>query len=92
MLTADSADVPATGGMWKRSGFIRHAPEYCLLAKVILERVQTEQALPLTDRLPVDSGHQGGQRPVLDKYDETSMSQINQLITSFQDMEIMMQL
>ena len=75
--------------MWKRVGFMRNAPEFWLLAKIVLERLESDHRQEeetnsfvdssgkRTDNLPLGS-------PVLEKYDETSMGQVNHIITMFQ--------
>ena len=61
-------------GMWKRVGFIKNAYEYWLLCCILVERS------PL--------GESGEIKPVLGRYDETDMSQVNDLIAQFGDMVI----
>lgn len=70
--------------MWKRVGFCRYSPEYWLLANLIADRLATsnpfdppsEDELELLDENPLD--------PILNKYDQTSMRQVNDLISGFQ--------
>lgn len=71
--------------MWKRVGFMRHASEYWLLASLMLDQICISQGQ-----------HYGGisssfsqstaenSKPVLPKYDETSMQQVNDLIAQLQ--------
>jgi hypothetical protein len=92
-----SADQEASGStfdpgaMWKRVGFMRNAPEFWLLAKLVLERLETgRHEEDGTDSL--GSGKRSDVPslgfPVLDKYDETSMSQVNDIITMFQRLNV----
>lgn len=95
---------------WKRIGFIRHSPEYWLLASVIVGR------LTRTDPWPADRSREGDEdgdiwprigdgeeeiaslEPssagtetpdrVLKQYDQTSMQQVNKLITEFKKVQI----
>lgn len=88
----DSDDV-APEEMWKRIGFMRHAPEYWLLASAIMDRISALDARQQqnsaraaqngsepVDNEPVD--------PILNKYDQTSMRQVNDLIADFQKVQI----
>jgi len=79
--------------MWKRVGFTRHAPEFWLLAKIVLERLEADRRQPEGTH---SSGNECGNiidvlslgSPVLDKYDETSMGQVNDIITMFQRLNV----
>jgi hypothetical protein len=88
--------------MWKRIGFVRHASEYWLLASLMLDKISAAATKPkspefvsraLTDHastsIVIDPG--GGTKgfePVLERYDETSMRQVNELLADFQKMYI----
>ena len=83
----------STREMWKRSGFMRNAPEFWLLAKIVLERLEStlDNEEAADDLLGVSDGNRGSSTlssSVLDKYDETSMSQVNALITGFQKLNL----
>ncbi|KAL3476682.1 hypothetical protein BJX99DRAFT_258232 [Aspergillus californicus] len=75
--------------MWKRVGFCSYCPEYWLLANLMTDRlsgqksagnmVGEENELERLDG-PLDS--------ILNKYDQTSMRQVNQLILSLSDFRI----
>lgn len=95
MLSQSARHVPLSGeqlvpeNMWKRTGFLRHAPEYWMLAKLIVERIWAKAELH--DSPPEDfplPGHvatqEGPSEPLLGKYDDTSMKQVNDLISEFQ--------
>ena len=59
---------------------MRHAPEYYLLAKIILKRAQSLNS--------PDEGVGGLGKALLDKYDETDMSKVSALIAEFQNMNL----
>lgn len=61
-------------GMWKRVGFIKNAYEYWLLCCILVDRCPSNES---------EEPH-----PILRKYDETDMSQVNDLIAEFGDMVI----
>ncbi|KAJ5192745.1 hypothetical protein N7449_008887 [Penicillium cf. viridicatum] len=72
--------------LWERMGFSRYAPEYWLLAHLMADRLavlgtsKPENALEPLDEGPLD--------PILNRYDQTSMRQINDLIMGFQTFQI----
>lgn len=80
--------------MWKRVGFVRFSPEYWLLGTLLIDRilVTAEQARQkASGRGMLESTMDSGGRtrgksvePILDKYDQTSMRQVNDLIADFQ--------
>lgn len=57
---------------WRRDGFMKSAPEYWLLCRVILHSIRLSA-----------SESNGLAKPTLDKYDQTDMSQVNDLVTKF---------
>lgn len=66
-------------------GFCRYAPEYWLLANLMADRLAVlgtsqEDGLETMEDGPLD--------PFLKKYDQTSMRQVNELITGFQTFQI----
>lgn len=81
-------DVPMHN-LWKRIGFMRHAPEFWLLAWVVLERVQHVQNRINNHHAPT-SGTLHNSRTeapfttyLPSRYDETDMSQVNHIIHDF---------
>jgi hypothetical protein len=79
--------------MWKRVGFMRNAPEFWLLAKIVLERVEADRCqVELTNPFIDSSGNRVDNlplgSPVLDRYDETSMGQVNDIIMMFQRLNV----
>ncbi|OQE18909.1 hypothetical protein PENFLA_c020G01697 [Penicillium flavigenum] len=72
--------------LWRRMGFCRYAPEYWLLAHLLADRLavlgtsKTENELEPLDEGPLD--------PILNRYDQTSMRQVNDLIMGFQTFQI----
>jgi uncharacterized protein (DUF608 family) len=80
--------------MWKRLGFSRYCPEYWLLANLLVNKMSAailqQQQLVRPDTMD-GNGELCSARivePVLDKYDQTSMRQVNDLITSFRSFEL----
>ncbi len=75
--------------MWKRIGFVRYCSEYWLLAKLITERISAGTWMSDGFNQAGNELHrQGDSVTVLDKYDETSMQQVNDLISQFQQVII----
>ncbi|KAK4135923.1 hypothetical protein BT67DRAFT_448813 [Trichocladium antarcticum] len=83
--------------MWKRVGFVRFSPEYWLLGSLLTDRISSttvgahaQHSVPggfAPGSFPPSSGGQGKPKsaePILEKYDQTSMRQVNDLITDFQ--------
>lgn len=77
--------------MWKRVGFMRHAAEYWLLASLLLDRICRIEHPQHADEKPLPSSSEIQEakpeqtlHPLLKKYDETSMQQVNDLIADFQ--------
>ncbi|KAL2831568.1 hypothetical protein BDW59DRAFT_131602 [Aspergillus cavernicola] len=77
--------------MWKRVGFCSYCPEYWLLANLMTDKLTARNAtgdmvagtaneLERLDDGPLDS--------ILNKYDQTSMRQVNDLILSLSDFRI----
>lgn len=77
--------------MWKRLGFCRFCPEYWLLASLMTDwldaaNTSMEEDVEAPDELEkLDDGRVD---PILDKYDQTSMRQVNDLIAGFQRVQI----
>ncbi|KAI1618962.1 hypothetical protein EDD37DRAFT_606874 [Exophiala viscosa] len=76
--------------VWKRTGFMRRAPEYWLLAQAKLERLESSQrSLEAAESLSGrDNWLANVPGTVLSKYDETSMEQLSEFISSFQAMRV----
>ncbi|KAK1782025.1 hypothetical protein QBC45DRAFT_18517 [Copromyces sp. CBS 386.78] len=86
--------------MWKRIGFIRCSAEYWLLGNLLTDRMgrktsggvrdnQGKGSSPdsYPDDMPVSGGGKSAE-PILGKYDQTSMRQVNELISDFQKIQI----
>lgn len=81
--------------MWMRNGFARYAYDYWLLAKLMVNRIsaEVEQRKVEAARRFVDLSSNGdlvdtGQSAFLEEYDNTSMKQVNELISGFQKVMI----
>lgn len=86
--------------MWKRVGFVRFSSEYWLLGSLLTDRISstiiTSPYHPSQGSSPPgafqDSSNARGKarsaEPILDKYDQTSMRQVNDLITDFQKFHV----
>lgn len=84
--------------MWKRVGFVRFSPEYWLLGTLLIDRISAtaEQARQKASgrgmlQSTMDSGGRTRGKslePILDKYDQTSMRQVNDLIADFQRFQV----
>ncbi|KAJ4198775.1 hypothetical protein NW767_008766 [Fusarium falciforme] len=68
--TADSLQ-----DMWRRPGFSRHTHEFYLVARALVSRMSSGESVPGMD------GSKG--TPGFNEYDQTSMRQLNDLITDF---------
>ncbi|KAL1837773.1 hypothetical protein VTJ49DRAFT_3409 [Mycothermus thermophilus] len=89
-------DCPTPSMMWKRIGFVRFSPEYWLLGSLLADRLSAATD-PQRDASSASGGgptSPGGRTkqlsadPILEKYDQTSMRQVNDLITGFQKFNI----
>ncbi|KPI40268.1 uncharacterized protein AB675_7445 [Cyphellophora attinorum] len=84
--------------MWKRIGFMRHAGQYWTLAKLMIEKLtllrpirQNTDDNESSDRgqtTPAYIAESTRSEVLLDKYDETSMRQVNDLIAMLQKTNI----
>ncbi|KAK3335187.1 hypothetical protein B0T19DRAFT_349001, partial [Cercophora scortea] len=87
--------------MWKRIGFCRHSHEYWLLGSLITDRISStaskatesrnEASLAQTflgDPTLSTQAKSISAEPILEKYDQTSMRQVNDLIADFQRVQI----
>ena len=71
--------------MWKRVGFSRFCPEYWLLAKLMTERLSATLQVERQSERSLDEHNRHSADPtLLERYDETSMRQVNDLISEFQ--------
>lgn len=88
MVPRDQA-IPGLN-MWKRIGFMRHSPEFWLLATVVVDRLSPPGARtePSTSSGNAISGMKHAAGPLLAEYDQTSMRQVNDLIAKFQKVQI----
>jgi hypothetical protein len=86
LFSVDQITDMSPHDMWKRIGFMRNAPEFWLLAKIVLERLESaRKTAEIADSvIGVDDRRGSLSQSVLDKYDETSMNQVNELIKDFQ--------
>ena len=88
------------GLMWKRIGFFRFSPEYWLLGSLLTDRLSAN-TVTSPDLSSANGGSLGflhtsatargkarSAEPILEKYDQTSMRQVNDLITGFQKFNI----
>ncbi|CAG7962578.1 unnamed protein product [Penicillium salamii] len=74
------------GELWTRMGFCRYAPEYWLLAQLMADRLAVlETSQQVNELEPLEEGPLD---PILNKYDQTSMRQVNDLIMGFQTFQI----
>jgi hypothetical protein len=92
-------DCPVPALMWKRIGFFRSSPEYWLLGSLLTDRLSattvTSTDMSANGSLPdpfLTSANARGKarsaEPILGKYDQTSMRQVNDLINGFQKFNI----
>jgi hypothetical protein len=72
--------------MWRRVGFMRHAEEFWLLATLITECMARRSAAIDSD-CPGDNTDEIA-NPVLNKFDQNDMRQVNELIVSFENSHI----
>ncbi|RSL83513.1 hypothetical protein CEP51_004468 [Fusarium floridanum] len=61
--------------MWRRPGFSRHAHEFYLVARALVSRMSSGESIPGMDGTKATPG--------FNEYDQTSMRQLNDLITDF---------
>ena len=93
-------DCPVPALMWKRIGFFRSSPEYWLLGSLLTDRLSATAVTStdvssangsLPDPFSTSANARGKARsaePILEKYDQTSMRQVNDLINGFQKFNI----
>jgi hypothetical protein len=85
-ILVDEGDIQPES-MWKRNGFYRYCAEYWLLANLMADRLALAELLP---RNSISLLNDSVLDPILSKYDQTSMRQVNDLITGFQTFQIWM--
>ncbi|EXJ90699.1 hypothetical protein A1O1_03803 [Capronia coronata CBS 617.96] len=75
---------------WKRIGFYRNAFEYWLLARVKLEKLESSRPSTEAEESLLGRENYLGTEvaAILSKFDETSMDQVNDLVTSFQSLRM----
>ncbi|KAL2754156.1 hypothetical protein ACRALDRAFT_1063086 [Sodiomyces alcalophilus JCM 7366] len=79
---------------WKRIGFKRHAPEFWLLASVIMERLTSadswrrQKSSWVTDQADLSSLGATPPDQIFTKYDQTSMHQVNDIISDFHKVQL----
>ncbi|KAL2192657.1 hypothetical protein P885DRAFT_47133 [Corynascus similis CBS 632.67] len=93
-------DCGAPDLMWKRIGFVRFSAEYWLLGSLLTDRLSATTVTPpdlssangsssaVLQTSPNTSGKARCPDPILEKYDQTSMRQVNDLINDFQKFNI----
>ena len=79
--------------MENRVGFACHASEFWLLSSLILDRIsaangQNQQSQSSQNEKETQPAADGPPEPVLHEYDQTSMRQVNELISVFQNVQI----
>ncbi|EXJ59419.1 uncharacterized protein A1O5_12300 [Cladophialophora psammophila CBS 110553] len=90
MVTEDTMTIHK---MCNRVGFMRHAPEFWLLAKLMMDRITNCKVLeprePFGSLVPeTPSATDDSTEPIYHEYDQTSMQQVNDLITILQRIHI----
>ncbi len=83
----ETQSITQPGILWKRIGFMKHAPEFWLHSRIMLERV-TDRRDHISTEVDSDLGDlwhgQNESSHVSDIYDLADMGQLNDLITNFQ--------
>ncbi len=81
-LTLDNA--------WKRVGFMRYSPEYWLLARLMVDRLEQQEGQNeldlITNNFDDQQALEGGHAFV--DFDQTSMRQVNDLISELKKVDI----
>ncbi|KAL2401661.1 Transcription factor verF [Exophiala dermatitidis] len=91
--TSTMADL-VPDDMWKRAGFTRYASEYWLLGKYMVDRLSKPAKKVFGAGTDPDNQVQSPisapelVSPLLSQYDETSMQQVNMLISEFRNVNI----
>ncbi|KAL2795184.1 hypothetical protein BJX66DRAFT_350761 [Aspergillus keveii] len=77
--------------MWKRVGFCSYCPEYWLLANLMTDMLTARNSTEASDegeQNELERLEDGPLDSILNKYDQTSMRQVNDLILSLSDFRI----
>lgn len=92
-VTVSPENVTAENG-WQRIGFMRYSPEYWLLARLMVDRLQQSEVMQMEDYMPTSPNDSVTSRapaildPDLTEYDQTSMQQVNELISELKKINI----
>ncbi|TQS33389.1 hypothetical protein Golomagni_06270, partial [Golovinomyces magnicellulatus] len=92
-VMVDAENVTAETA-WQRTGFMRFSPEYWLLARLMVDRLQHNEMMQVENSLlpsATSSTTSGGPaivNPDLAEYDQTSMQQVNELISELKKINI----
>lgn len=81
---------------WRRDGFMKHAPEVWLLSKKLLGCIEWSKQHPIQTNIDVPEdrwsreliGNIAFEPPSPEEYDDTSMYQLTQLLSSFESMKV----
>ncbi|KAL4738366.1 hypothetical protein BDV11DRAFT_206021 [Aspergillus similis] len=74
--------------MWKRVGFFSYCPEYWLLANLMTDKLTPRNAAEEAAAQGLERSEDGPLDSFLNKYDQTSMRQVNDLILSLSDFRL----
>jgi hypothetical protein len=77
--------------MWKRVGFCSYCPEYWLLANLMTDMLTARNDTPVSNeggQSELERLEDGPLDSILNKYDQTSMRQVNDLNLSLSDFRI----
>lgn len=74
--------------LWKRVGFCSYCPEYWLLANLMTDKLTARSSTGTSGMNELERLDDGPLDSILDKYDQTSMRQVNDLILSLSDFRI----
>ena len=92
-VNAINADDLLPEKMWERYGFWKYCFEYWLFANLVVGSISNLYDSPINDQAETGQGDSEYLSddfvdPILNKYDQTSMRQVNDLISSFQNCQI----
>jgi hypothetical protein len=84
------------GNDWRRDGFMEHAPEVWLLSKKLLWCIESSKQHSMQKSLSGSEAISSKQSlgaiafvlPTQERYDDTSMNQLTQLLSSFESMKV----
>lgn len=86
MKEPDHLESDLVESMWKRIGFIRHAPEFWQLVKASLANLNRLHPSSIRENNMVNRVERGSTSRPPARYDDEDMRQVNALITSLQEM------